>query len=540
MPSPSDTPVPKELEERLRHSEEISLQVSRLAQIGAWELQVAGRVLRWEPELYRICEVELGYEPTLAKMTEFFPNEHRELFIQAVEQAIQEGRSFDLECPFETALGRRRWVHVYGRAEVDRDRAVRLFGAVQEITARREAEDAQRKLESQLFQVQKMETLGTLAGGIAHDFNNLLTGIIGYQDLALDSLAEDHPSRHCLSEARKASMRACELVEQILIFSRQTGGSERVPIDLAFVVEEARRFLRATVPATVQIEVSVAPHSGRVLADASQLNQVLLNLGSNAAHAMRSGGLLSISLAPVQLSATQAAAHGNLPAGAYVRLIVSDTGHGMNAETQKRIFDPFFTTKSVGEGTGLGLAIVHGIVRAHGGAIEVSSSPGMGTTFYIYLPAAGADGGEVAAPGAPPARGAGEVVCVVDDEQLVAQATRLTLDRFGYHTIVFNSSEACLKALRQEPDGCALLLSDQTMPGMTGMELSAKVRAFAPRMPILIMSGYFSKVSPGALEQIGNIALVAKPFTADEIARKVYQALHPAERAAAEGAAPLV
>jgi len=521
--------------ERLRHSEEIAIQVSRLAQIGAWELQIENRTLRWEPELFRISEVELGYEPTLAKMTEFFPDEHRELFGQAVEQAIHEGRSFDLECPFETALGRRRWVHVFGRAEFKADQAVRIFGAVQEITARHEAEEAQRKLEIQLFQVQKMETLGTLAGGIAHDFNNLLTGIIGYQDLALDSLAEDHPSRHCLSEARQASVRACELVEQILVFSRQTGGSERVPVDLAQVVEEARRFLRATVPATIQIEVSIAPQCGRVLADPAQLNQVLLNLGSNAAHAMRGGGVLSVALAPVPLSATQAAAHGNLPAGAYVRLTVSDTGHGMNPETQKRIFDPFFTTKSVGEGTGLGLAIVHGIIRAHGGAIEVSSTPGLGTTFFIYLPTAGAEQIQSAPESAPPARGAGEVICVVDDEQLVAQATRLTLDRFGYHTIVFNSSEECLRALRQEPDGCALLLSDQTMPGMTGMELSAKVRSFAPRMPILIMSGYFSKVSPGALEQIGHIALVAKPFTADEIARKVHQALHPQPAPPPEG-----
>ncbi len=157
----------------------------------------------------------------------------------------------------------------------------------------------------------------------------------------------------------------------------------------------------------------------------------------------------------------------------------------------------------------------------------MSSTPGLGTTFFIYLPTAGAEQIQSAPESAPPARGAGEVICVVDDEQLVAQATRLTLDRFGYHTIVFNSSEECLRALRQEPDGCALLLSDQTMPGMTGMELSAKVRSFAPRMPILIMSGYFSKVSPGALEQIGHIALVAKPFTADEIARKVHQALHP-------------
>jgi PAS domain S-box-containing protein len=524
-----DITARKQLEERLRHSEEISIQVSRLAQIGAWEFDIAAKSMRWEPELFRIAEVELGYQPALASMTAFFADEHAEVFSFAIEQATREGRSFDLECPFVTALGRRRWIRVFGRTELKDGQPVRVFGAVQEISARRESEDARRKLEAQLFQVQKMETLGTLAGGIAHDFNNLLTGIMGYQDLALDHLPEDDQARPCLAEARKASLRACELVEQILVFSRQTGGSERLPTDLAQIVEEARRFLRATVPATVQIQTTVAPNCGRVLADATQINQVLLNLGSNAAYAMRSGsGVLAIGLAPVELSSTQAAAHGNLPEGRYVRLTVSDTGHGMDADTKQRIFDPFFTTKAVGEGTGLGLAIVHGIVRSHGGAIEVESEPGRGTTFRIFLPSACEEVDESEAPAEPPPRGDGQVVCVVDDEQLVAQATRLTLERYGYNCVVFNSSDECLKALRREAEGCALLLSDQTMPGMTGMELSAEVRNFAPKLPIIIMSGYFSKVSAGALEQIGNISLLAKPFTAVELTRAVHAALRPA------------
>ena len=512
----------KQMEERLRHSEEISIQVSRLAQIGAWEYTVASKQLRWEPELFRISEVELGYEPSFLGMSKFIPGEAGEMFDQALELALNEGRSFDLECPFVTAQGRRRWVRVFGRTEFADGLPVRIFGAVQEITGRHEAEEAQRKMEGQLFQVQKMETLGTLAGGIAHDFNNLLTGIIGYQDLSLDNLAEDHPSRPCLTEAHKACMRACELVEQILVFSRQTGGSERAAVDLGIIVEETRRFLRATVPATVKIEVTVAANCGRVQADPSQLSQVLLNLGSNAAHAMRSGnGILGIAVTPVTMNATQAASHGNLPAGQYVRLNVSDTGHGMNAETQKRIFDPFFTTKNVGEGTGLGLAIVHGIVRAHGGAIDVQSTPGRGTIFQIYLPAAVAEWTAPEPSAEPPPRGNGEIICIVDDEQLVLQATRLTLERFGYKTVAFNSPTECLKALQQEPDGCDVLLSDQTMPGLTGLELSAAVREFSPQLPIIIMSGYFSKVSTGALEQIGNIALLAKPFVARDVLQAV-------------------
>jgi signal transduction histidine kinase/CheY-like chemotaxis protein len=460
-------------------------------------------------------------------MQEFFPVEHRDAFVRAIEQATRGGRAFDLRAPLVTQRGRRLWVRVIGRAEFKEDRAVRLFGAVQDITAQQEAELSQRKLETQLFQVQKMETLGTLAGGIAHDFNNLLTGIMGYQDLSLDTLSEGHPSRECLNEARNACLRARELVDQILTFSRQSDGGERVPVDMAFVIEEARRFLRATVPATIQIEVAVGQNS-RVLADPTQLHQVLLNLGTNAAHAMRaSGGVLRLSVTTVVLNPAQAAAHGNLPAATYLCLSVSDSGHGMDTETQKRIFDPFFTTKEVGEGTGLGLSVVHGIMRAHGGTIEVTSAPGQGTTFDLYFPVAEGEAEEPAAAQALLPMGRGEVICVVDDEQIVAHVTRLSLERFGYRTMVFTSSEQCLEALRAEPGSCAVLLSDQTMPGLTGLELSARVRAFAPGLPIVIMSGYFSKISPRSLEDIGNINLLAKPFTMHELSRIIHRALHP-------------
>ena len=524
-----DITARKKLEERLRHSEEISLQVSRLAQIGAWAWSLEEQTLTWAPELYRICEVELGYVPTLTSMQDFFPAEHREAFMRAIEQATRGGRAFDLRAPFLTGRGRRLWVRVIGRAEFRDDRAVRLFGAVQDITAQYEAEESQRQLETQLFQVRKMETLGTLAGGIAHDFNNLLTGIMGYEDLALDTLDRDHPSRSCLTEAHNACLRARELVEQILAFSRQPDGGERVPVDLAFVVEEARRFLRATVPATIQIEASVSQNCGRVLADPIQLHQVLLNLGTNAAHAMRlSGGVLRLSLTQVNFDPDEAAAHSNLPPGDYLRLSVSDTGHGMDEETQKRIFDPFFTTKDVGEGTGLGLSVAHGIMRAHGGVIEVNSAPGEGATFDLYFAVAEAAGEGVAPsePAAPMPLGRGETVCVVDDEHMVAHVTRLSLEHFGYRAVVFNSPERCYEALRDDPDICSLLLSDQTMPGMTGLELSARVREFRPNLPIVIMSGYFSQISRRTLDDIGNIKLLAKPFTMPELARIVHRALH--------------
>lgn len=524
-----DITARKKLEDRLRHSEEISIHVSRLAQIGAWELGAANREMRWEPELFRICEVELGYEPTLAKMTEFFPDESRSHFTRAIDDAFSDGNSFDFESPFDTARGWRRWVRVFGQAEFRDGQPVRLFGALQDITVRREAEEGHRQLQAQLFQAQKMDTLGTLAGGIAHDFNNLLTGIIGYQDLALESIPEGNTAKECLTEAREASRRACGLVEQILLFSRQSDAKQYVPLDFGALIEEARRFLRSTVPTTIEIEVKIASGCGAVLGDPVQINQVLLNLGSNSAHAMKwTGGTLTIELRPVELDAAQAATRGNLPAGPYLRLDVLDTGQGMSAETQKRIFDPFFTTKAVGEGTGLGLAIVHAVVRTHGGAIEVNSAFGKGTAFTLYFPVADAEKPAAATVAVKPLRGQGELVCIVDDEQVVSRAAALMLEKYGYRSVVFNTSLECLKSIKLDPGLYSLLVTDQTMPGMTGVELASEVRAFAPDLPILIMSGYFSKVSPGALDQIPRVSLVAKPFTAAQLSRAVHAALHPA------------
>jgi PAS domain S-box-containing protein len=518
----------KLLEQQLRRSQEISLQVGRLAQIGAWELDLASQKVTWDPEVYRIHEVELGYAPTLATALEYFPPEARHQLTAAHARAEWDGTPFDLELPFVSARQRRLWVRVIGRAELRSGRATRIYGAFQDITTRYEAEQSRHRLETQLFQAQKMETLGTLAGGIAHDFNNLLTGIMGYQDLALDSLKPEDDAHHCIVAAREASFRARGLVDQILTFSRPAADTEPMTVDLTQVVEEARRFLRATVPATIEILIDPQPNLPRVQADTTQMHQVLLNLGSNAAHAMRSGGgVLRISLQAVALDAAAATRLGGLTAGRHVQLTVRDSGHGIDPETLKRIFDPFFTTKNIGEGTGLGLSVVHGIIRAHQGAIQVSSAPGEGARFDIYLPATMEDGADLEEPRRPLIRGAGEMVCIVDDEPLVAGFTKMALARFGYQAVCFDSPDKCLQALQQDAAGCAVLITDQTMPSMTGMELSAKVRTFAPSLPIIVMSGYFSKISPGALDQIGHISLLAKPFTVEEIAGAVHRALHP-------------
>jgi PAS domain S-box-containing protein len=524
----SDVTQRRELEERLRKTEQIAQEVSRIAQIGGWEIDLITSRVTWNEGTRRIHEVDDAFQPSVESMWQFFAAEALPTVQGALRDATPTQPSFDIEVPMTTARGRRIWVRMLGHGEFSNGRAVSVRGAIQDITARHESEEARRELEAQLFQAQKMETLGTLAGGIAHDFNNLLTGIIGYHELAGDSLPAEHPARECLAEARHASLRARELVEQILTFGRQSGNAEHVPLDLGSVIEEARRFLRATLPANVNIDVDAAPHCSPVMGDATQIHQVVLNLGSNAAHAMRqNGGTLRIALEPAEVSPDLALTLGGPPASSYVRLSVSDTGHGMDESTRRRIFDPFFTTKNTREGTGLGLAVVHGIVRSHRGAIDVESTPGRGSTFHIYLPTVAAENAAISMPDISAPRGGGEFVCVVDDEEVVGSCTKLVLESQGYRSLIFSSAEQCLSHLQSNPTICSVLVTDQTMPGMQGTELAAAMRRLNPELPVVIMSGYFSKISPQALDELGQVELLAKPFTTDELAHAVHRALHP-------------
>ncbi len=520
----------KWLEQRLRQTEELASRVSQLAHIGGWELDLATSHLIWSPIVGQIFEFEPTHHATLGEMLDLFLPEARATLQNAMREASTKAAAFDLELPAITAKGRRIWARVLGMPEFWNGRAESIQGAIQDITARHDSEESRRQLEVQLFQAQKMETLGTLAGGIAHDFNNLLTGIIGYHELAADSLEPDHPARLCLAEARNASLRARELVEQILTFGRQSVSEEHGPMDLALVLDEARRFLRATIPASITITTDANANCPRVLADATQIHQVILNLGSNASHAMRAhGGELKIVLTAAEISSEQAAALGGVTAGSYACISVSDNGHGMDNATLRRIFDPFFTTKNTREGTGLGLAVVHGIVRAHRGAIDVKSQVGVGSTFHIYLPAAQEenildDSGFLPAP-----RGVGQFVGVVDDEEVVGSCTKLALESKGYRAIAYDSAELFLAALRQGDHPFDVLLTDQTMPGMQGTELAAAARLLRPNFPVVIMSGYFSKISSQALDELGRVELLAKPFTTDELARAVNRGLYPAK-----------
>jgi len=522
----ADITTRKDLEHRLRRSDELADQVSRLARIGGWEVDLYTKRVTWSREVHRIHEAAEGYQPTLDDVRWLFPPG----YLESIEQDDPNGRvdMFDRELPLVTAKGRHIWVRVLGRTEIQEGRPGRVHGALQDITAQHQSETDRRQLELQLFQAQKMETLGTLSGGIAHDFNNLLTGILGFHELASDSIPPDHPARACLAEAQHASLRARELVEQILTFSRQSAKTEHGAIDLGMVVEEARRFLRATLPANINIETAVDPACPNVLADATQIHQVMLNLGSNAAHAMRRhGGTLRISLQPWEIEADQSVRMGDVHPGRYVRLSLSDTGHGMDEKTQRRIFEPFFTTKNTKEGTGLGLAVVHGILKAHRGAISVESEVGAGTTFHVYLPTGSADRSAEIPAGTPVPHGAGELVCIVDDERIVNRYTKAAIEKLGYRTIAFGSAEECLSAWQGQLPDCRVLVTDQAMPGLQGTKLVMVMRKLIPVLPVVIMSGYFSKISSVELEEIAPVELLAKPFTTEQLAHAIHRALHP-------------
>jgi len=419
-----------------------------------------------------------------------------------------------------------RWLEASGRRYRLRSGEERGVIVSRDVSDRVNSDETRKHLEAQLRQAQKMEAIGTLAGGIAHDFNNILTGLLGHlQLIEMDLPPGATELRHSLAEATAAGGRAKDLVAQILAFSRQRE-QKRIVISLGSHVREALRFLRASLPATITIETQLAAADAQVLADPTQMHQVIMNLGANAGHAMREkGGVLTVTLQVADAEPGLAAAHPSLKPGRTLRLTVSDTGTGMDAATIERIFDPFFTTKPVGEGTGLGLAIVHGILQDHGAAIAVASQLGQGTTFSIYFPLAE----QVAAP-APLApsdipHGRGQHVMLVDDELLVLSVARPMLKRLGYRTTVFDKSRLALEAFEKSPREFDLVVTDLTMPELTGVELVSRIRAVRPDQPVLITTGYMRAADLAAARAIGVTQFVSKPFTLLSLADGMQQAL---------------
>ena len=380
-----------------------------------------------------------------------------------------------------------------------------------------------RNMEEQLSQAQKMEAIGTLAGGIAHDFNNILSIILTHNELAAVKLPPDNQAARHLEQVNQAAERAVDLVRQILTFGRQTE-PDRKPLDFDQVMKEALEFLRAILPSNVELKYNVVSNPGRVMADPTQIHQVMINLCANAAHAMQDrGGVLTITLSDFQ-ARPDSSDHHELKPGRYLRLSVQDTGSGMDKKTLDRIFEPFFTTKSGSDGTGLGLSVVHGIIKKHGGAIKVHSSPGTGSTFETFFPIINTIAEEAPSPKMAPKTGT-EHILFVDDEESMVDAAREILEALGYSVSPFTSSLEALNAFWADPYSYDLIITDQTMPKLTGLTLAKEMIRRRPDIPVVLCTGYSRHVSAESAAEAGIRRFCMKPFTIARIAEAVRSAL---------------
>ena len=379
-----------------------------------------------------------------------------------------------------------------------------------------------KNLEERLRQSQKMEAIGTLAGGIAHDFNNILAGIIGFTEMALDDLPPGSPSRRRLELVLKSGFRGRDLVRQILAFSRKTKG-RREPTSLSSILKETLKLLRASLPATIQITADMGSGHDMVLASTSELQQIIMNLSTNAAQAMReAGGQLIITLTVENIGVTSPAASG-LPPGQYVELAIKDTGMGMDPEVITRIFEPFFTTKGPGKGTGMGLAVVYGIVKGLNGDITVESTPGIGSTFRIFLPMV--DGDAASRGLVKEARGGTERILFVDDEEVLTELGKGMLEKLGYTVTAVTDSVEALKAFSEDPSRFDLVFTDQTMPEITGIDLAAELFKVRPDIPVILATGYSDAVSQEQATASGIKGYLMKPLSRREIAAEIRRIL---------------
>jgi PAS domain S-box-containing protein len=517
-------------ERALRQSEERYALAMEGANEGHWDWDIASDRLFLSPKMKMLggqsAECEIGSRADWIRHIVVHPDDTPRF--EATLKDHLEGRTPRFDCEYRVRHSNGDWHWLLARGRCVRDavgKPLRFVGSAMDATAQKQAQIDKEQLEAQLRQSQKMEAIGTLAGGIAHDFNNILGAIIGYSELAVQESAEHSALRRYLDNVMHATERAKMLVERILGFSR-SGLGDREPVNVQSVVTETVELLEASLPAGIRLERKVDAGDAAVIGDATYLHQVVMNLCTNAIHAMARGGVLSVNLDRARLNESRTLSRGALGPGPYVRLIVADTGTGIPPAVLDRIFDPFFTTKEVGAGTGLGLSLVHGIVTDLGGAIDVKSRLGEGTEFEIWLPVAG----EIAVPEFEPEqalpRGNGQIIMIVDDERPLVALAEEIIAQTGYEPIGFDSSTAALAAFRADPDRFDAVLTDEAMPDLTGTELAQSVRTLRPSIPILLMTGYSGgKLINQAAESVVTQVL-RKPLRRRDLAESLARVLN--------------
>lgn len=513
--------------DQIQHNEKLLHLVMEAFEDGFWDWRIPDDTVVWSSQCYRM----LGYQPdTFPEHIEEWRNlihpDDREVLIAKQKETLRHGDTFSHEFRLRAADGNFVWVHGRGRIieRTSDGRASRMVGTIADISERKTAEEQAAILQQQLRQAQKLEAIGALAGGIAHDFNNILGAMIGFTDLVAEDLPADSAQGRNLQKVLQAGHRARDLIGQILAFSRQAK-PERVALQPQTIVKEVVKLLRSTLPATITIKQSIDPACDLVDIDPSQFHQVLMNLCTNAFHAMEErGGTLGIVLRPAANVPERLRRQAERSGEQYLELLVSDTGHGINKALVDKIFDPFFTTKEENKGTGMGLSIVFGIVSEYGGAVTVESEEGSGSVFRVFLPFTRRPAQE-AEPETASLSGGDEHIMLVDDEALLLEMTGKVLQRLGYTVTRVGDGRQALELFRAEPQRYDLVITDQTMPGLTGMDLAARLLALRPELPVLLCTGYSAGISEEKVVQAGLKGLLYKPLLRKDLAGTIRRVL---------------
>jgi len=504
----------KQAEQALRNSEEKYKNLVENINEVIYTLDESGVITYISPAIRTILDYDSS-EIIGRSFTEFIYSEDLPRQKERFERVLSGPIGPD-EYRLLSKSGEIRWVQTSSMPILEKNQTVGLQGVLSDITE-------SKRLQSQLQQARKMESFGTLAGGIAHDFNNFLGIIIGNTELAMDDVPKWNPAHLNLEEILEAGLRASDVVRQLLSFTRRTQ-LEKKPVNIGIIMQESLKLLRSSIPTSIEIHQNIPRDIDTILANPTQINQILINLSTNAHHAMPYGGILAISLENVELDEDRAAQYPDLNPGRYVNLKVSDTGHGISTMEIDRIFDPYFTTKEVGKGTGMGLSVVHGIVKNHEGAISVKSEYGKGTTFSIFFPVI-EEQTAIEAESVEKLPTGNERILLVDDEKSILFTGRNLLERLGYQVETRQNPIEALNLFRVNSNQFDLVITDMTMPKMTGDQLVQEILKIQPDMPIILNTGFNEKIDEEKAKQIGIRQYIEKPFNMGLLANVVRDVL---------------